>query len=534
MPWVYIGTSKLKCAYVWTTAVKCIYVWTTKVRPTWPQVEFLLVGWGWAWGRSRYYSGWGWGGGWVVYCPSYDLDTDTCVVIWAWGVACITQYTASCQSWKPSCFGTIVAYGWGGGWAGCHTWGKNWANWGSGGWGWACPYTAWNCWQWGSPCWSQGKAWAASVWANYWWGWGWYSVAANKCQWGNWLCSDISWEYYRYASWGWGGTDLNSTANAGCGGWAGGKKCFTWCPATTYGSGWGGAGCSNCSSSCTSGGNGYQWIFILRYPTSCDYDIGGGCKYKCWDYTIHCFTENGCLKLYEKITSPWIYHSAEDCLISLSTNGTSRITLMDRNLWATTYDTTDTASYGCYFQRGNNYGFPQSWFTKTSTRVDASCYWPWNYYCSSNFICTSSNCDRSTVTNNNLWGDTTNTVIARQWPSPSWFHVPTFGDKCGMVIAMQCVLWRSVTTQDTVDYLFMPKAWYLGYNSGNAVCVGSVGYRWLSSYTSSWSYNNGLMYQSCCANCSAASQYNRRGTGYSVRPFANTWIQPNTGWCKLS
>lgn len=58
-----------------------------------------------------------------------------------------------------------------------------------------------------------------------------------------------------------------------------------WCDATYYW--WWGWWGSN-----TYWWNWCQWIFIIRYPTACNYCISWGTKYTCWDYTIHCFTSS--------------------------------------------------------------------------------------------------------------------------------------------------------------------------------------------------------------------------------------------------
>lgn len=72
------------------------------------------------------------------------------------------------------------------------------------------------------------------------------------------------------------------------------------------------------------------------------------------------------------------------------------ITMADKNVWATNvWDT------WYYFQWWNNYGFTPWQLTTSTTRVDASWYWPWNYYSSSTFIKVLN--DRSTVRNDNLW-----------------------------------------------------------------------------------------------------------------------------------
>ena len=116
-------------------------------------------------------------------------------------------------------------------------------------------------------------------------------------------------------------------------------------------------------------------------------------------------------KLYwTSIESWWIFWSATDWLISISSNWTNWITIQDKNLWATTvynyWDTLNEANCGYFYQWGNNYGFPYDWiFTKSTTQVDASNYWPWNYYSSSTFI------------NTSLWWDSSKNTNLRWWVS---------------------------------------------------------------------------------------------------------------------
>lgn len=94
---------------------------------------------------------------------------------------------------------------------------------------------------------------------------------------------------------------------------------------------------------------------------------------------------------WTSIESWWIFWSATDWLISLSSDGSNWITIADKNLGATTvwnsWDTLSEANCWKYYQRWNNYWFPRTWsVTTSSTQVDASTYWPWNYYNSSTFI----------------------------------------------------------------------------------------------------------------------------------------------------
>ena len=111
-------------------------------------------------------------------------------------------------------------------------------------------------------------------------------------------------------------------------------------------------------------------------------------------------------KLYwVSIDEGWIFWSASDWLISLSSDWINWITISDKNLWATVvWDNNDASSQAncwTYFQRWNNYGFAWTWaITTSSTTVDASGYWPWNYYSSNTFI--TGIVDWSSVQNDNL------------------------------------------------------------------------------------------------------------------------------------
>ena len=109
--------------------------------------------------------------------------------------------------------------------------------------------------------------------------------------------------------------------------------------------------------------------------------------------------------LYAWTGDAGIFHNSTLWLISISDDGDNWITIADKNLWATTvwnyWDTGDANNTWGFYQRWNNYMFPYSWSVTTSpTQVDASDYWPWNYYSSSTFIYNS--WDWSSVRNDNL------------------------------------------------------------------------------------------------------------------------------------
>lgn len=246
--------------------------------------DFLLI-WGW-W--SWWHVWGGWGAGWVVQCCDYEIPAwEYEVIIWAGWCWFSNWYWLN---WWNSTFNNIIAYwgwGWGNGWnawlswwswgwnsgAGCvwqwHNWGVNVNNWRWGGW-----------WAW----------WAGCAYA-YWWAW-WI-----------WIQSDISWTMEWYA-WGWWWAEQYygcCTSCWWCGwGWKGTMFCNNklLTRACYYWWWWGGADCFTSkrrSSSCPAIWYWYQWIFILRYPTACWYNVTWWTCYTCWNYTIHCFTSNGTL-----------------------------------------------------------------------------------------------------------------------------------------------------------------------------------------------------------------------------------------------
>jgi hypothetical protein len=170
------------------------------------------------------------------------------------------------------------------------------------------------------------------------------------------------------------------------------------------------------------------------------------------------------------------------------------ITLLDRNLWATTNNTSSTGSYWYYFQWWNNWWF--NWFDPTvaenaiESQVDASAYWPWNYYTSGIFLRTG---QWTSVINRNLWwwsGDGVDSTYYwypsinpkdRQWPCPDWFHVPSRGEWIVLFDMLKSVYnynWDWDTYGFIKNKLYVPYAW-LFWNSINY--NGDNGYFWTSS-----------------------------------------------------
>ena len=110
-------------------------------------------------------------------------------------------------------------------------------------------------------------------------------------------------------------------------------------------------------------------------------------------------------------TWAWVFYNSLLWLISLSWDWITWITIQDKNLWATTvynnWDTLSEANCWKYYQWGNNYWFPRAsdaTITTSSTKVNASNYWPWNYYSSDTFIIINA---WDSSNNQDLWWNTT-------------------------------------------------------------------------------------------------------------------------------
>ena len=234
------------------------------------------------------------------------------------------------------------------------------------------------------------------------------------------------------------------------------------------------------------------------------------------------------------ITTAWIYHNSDLWLISLSSDWSTWLTIADKNLWATTVyndgDTLSEANCGKYYQRWNNYGFPFTWSVTTShTQVNASTYWPWNYYSSSTFI--GYNWRWDTTDNWNLWGGVTWTNEAMQWPAPSGSHIPSKTERQAVYNVWTALGWGSKDWTNFWIALKLPFAGFRDNWSADVVGQGNNGNYWSSSrYDANNAYN---LYFNSGGSSISTQGYNYRASGYSVRCFKNEAVQPDSSRTKL-
>ena len=238
----------------------------------------------------------------------------------------------------------------------------------------------------------------------------------------------------------------------------------------------------------------------------------------------------------QPITQIWIYWSESLWVISFQTSAWNGISIADKNLWATqvynSWDNLSLANMGRWYQRWNNYWWDY-WVDPvnvSSTQVDASTYWPWNYYSSSTFISRQPTEDYWDISNNaNLWWWTTNTYLARRWPCDEWWHIPSKVDAQTLVNAISSITW-SVNVSKINQYCKLPSVlptiarataqwgseprWWIRYSDNRNI------YSWWMLYLpTSWNY--------------IVDENSRKSEALPLRPFSNTFIQPTTNWTRL-
>ena len=152
------------------------------------------------------------------------------------------------------------------------------------------------------------------------------------------------------------------------------------------------------------------------------------------------------ISLPTNATSSYIHEKTIDWTWTITicdptSNGTKCITMMDRNLWATSNDITSTVSYWNYYQWWKNgwYGTYSS-VTTSGSQISCSTNSPSNPVSSSVFIIHFIDYCTTATRNDNLWWwwsdeqsnrwyDTTNNRVInltdRKWPCPTDYHVPS-------------------------------------------------------------------------------------------------------------
>lgn len=245
------------------------------------------------------------------------------------------------------------------------------------------------------------------------------------------------------------------------------------------------------------------------------------------------------IKEYEPrlVTTPWIYHNPDLWLISLSYDWENRATIADKNLWATQvyndWDTLTKANCWKMYQWWNNYWF--DWndvnsLTTSTTQVDASQYWPWNYYESSTFIISTSNpYDWDSSNNLDLWWWPNGTNEDRQWPCSTWFHIPTPQECENLWDVHAQHFWFS--KREFRLYMKLPCAWLYKYDWTTDEINMYWDY-WTCCKKNDWTSYMSALY--VAQNSNTYTTYSeKQACALSIRPFKNEPVQPDESWIVL-
>jgi len=229
------------------------------------------------------------------------------------------------------------------------------------------------------------------------------------------------------------------------------------------------------------------------------------------------------------IKIPWIYYNENLWLISYSVDWQNWITIADKNLWATQvynyWDVMTEANCWKYYQWWNNYGFAFSGATQTdSNSIDASNYWPWNYYSSDVFITTN---PRDNSDNHNIWGWISGLVTDRQGPCPEWWHIPRFTEWKDIVDYW----WNNwIWTNDAdafTSVLKIPQSWVLDPSNGQPNLTGSSWYYWTATRQSVGYTYSLIFYANYISPHDNIWGSDPQNYGFPIRPFKDIPVQPD-------
>ena len=251
-------------------------------------------------------------------------------------------------------------------------------------------------------------------------------------------------------------------------------------------------------------------IFNIRHSTDFWVELNDGVRLSRVDFYVYNNSQS-------QPVPAGVYHNATLWVISLSSDWTNWITIADKNLWATMvwnrWDAYTASNCWGFFQWGNNYMFPFSWAeTTSSTQVDASTYWPWNYYSNSTFIIWHD--DWSSVENNNLRWEVTNTDVARKWPCDYWFHVPSPTQVSSLFSTMDALCGSG---NWDLEALKIPPVWIMNRDDGTVIWTWAVKFYWTSA-SAGWNY--AISFPDLVNSLAKAYWF-------SIRPFANTPVVPD-------
>lgn len=244
---------------------------------------------------------------------------------------------------------------------------------------------------------------------------------------------------------------------------------------------------------------------------------------------------------YKHLTGEEVWHNDQLGLFSFTRDFWSTwTTIADKDLWA-------NAVWWEWnlFQWWNDYWFPATGtVTRSTTSVNVDNYWPKNHYNTSTWtrstwnVYTSTYSSSATATTywSNLWGGFW-TIEDMQWPCPSGWHIPSRTEMNNLLIFLRsCLNQQNIFPSDIVDLLFMPCAGSLRYETWTPSTSQGYGFRYWTSTPNDASMGNYFYWNNSWWSSSSyplTISYTGSTCWFSIRPFKNTAVIPDSTWTKL-
>lgn len=198
------------------------------------------------------------------------------------------------------------------------------------------------------------------------------------------------------------------------------------------------------------------------------------------------------------ITTPWVYHSPDLWLVSISSDWNTWYTIQDKNLWATMSDTTSKNSYWNYY----------SWWALSNRNNIAA--------------------DTYAVANDWEYWNNGNQSIC-----PTWYHIPTKSEWTTIISALSTLLWIATLNYDYArQYLLLPRAWQMT-DSWTTIEYSETSWWWYYwTADKSWTTTSFLLRSTSSNLYSTWTAINDK-RWLTVRVFKNDAVQPDSTWTVL-
>lgn len=220
----------------------------------------------------------------------------------------------------------------------------------------------------------------------------------------------------------------------------------------------------------------------------------------------------------------WIYHNSTLWLISIKTADHIWITISDKNLWATVLwndgDVYNTNNVWNWYQWWNDY-----WFTWLSSWHPTYTTVQWNIWATQYSFSRATpyfnwtTCPYTWHYENLWWNNWTN----KQWPCPTWYHIPTLMESWYMFASIIILWW---TYADAYKIYHIPLSWG---------CIWNWTISNISALWTTWWVLTVNETVDAWEIISSTVQWGRLPFYplIYIRPFKDTYVKPDSTWTRI-